>query len=101
MRAIITDIARKIAINARITISDFFSSSLFLQSGFIRSSVSVELDVSTSDDSVDIDAERTRMTTIPISISGSDSSILGIIPSEPICVSSSSDTNILPKPPRK
>ena len=97
----ITDIARKIAMKARITISDFFSSSLFLHSGFIRSSVSVELDVSTSEDSVDIDAERTRITTIPISISGSDSSIFGIIPSEPICVSSSSDTNILPKPPRK
>jgi len=46
---------------------------------FSRSSVIVELDVSTSEESVDIDAESTRTTTIPIRISGSFESMEGII----------------------
>ena len=57
----------------------FFSLIFFMILSFNRSSVIVELDVSTRDESVDIDAESTRTTTIPIRISGSFESMEGII----------------------
>ena len=45
--------------------------------GSMISSVSVDPEVSTRDESVDIDAESTRMMTTPIIRSGSDASIEG------------------------
>ena len=59
----------------------FFSSISFMILSFIRSRVNVELDVSTKDDNVDIEADKTRTTTIPTKISGSVASMLGMIAS--------------------
>ena len=47
--------------------------------GEMMSSVSVEPDVSTSDESVDIEAESTRMMTTPIITSGSEASMEGMM----------------------
>ena len=69
LKAIITEIMRNTAISTLMIITSFFSSCFFIL-GFIKSIVSVELDVSTSDERVDIEAERTRTTTSPIKISG-------------------------------
>ena len=52
--------------------------------GFKKSSVSVELDVSTSDASVDMDAESTRITTSAISTGESPDSMVGIMESNPL-----------------
>ena len=73
--------------------------------GLIRSIVRVELEVSTRDESVDIEAESTSTTTIPSRISGNAvSSIDGTILSNaslPFTVMSSLFTKSLPKPPIK
>ena len=61
--------------------SCFLSSISFTIFPLIKSSVSVELDVSTKDDKVDMDAESTNTITIPTSISERDDSIVGIIAS--------------------
>ena len=50
---------------------------------FIKSSVRVELDAITRDDSVDMDAESTSSTTRAMSMSGSPDTIAGIIESYP------------------
>ena len=56
-----------------------FSVKPFLNAGLITSSVNVELDVKTSDESVDIEAESTSTITIAITISGNVESIAGTI----------------------
>ena len=61
--------------------SCFFSSISFTILSLIRSYVSVELEVSTRDDRVDMDADNTSTITIPIRISGKVESILGMIAS--------------------
>ena len=61
----------------------------------------VELEVRTSEDSVDIDAESTRMTTIAIRRSGSPESMVGMTESNPFALMSIWSENSLPKPPRK
>ena len=48
----------------------------------IRSNVTVELDVRTSDDSVDMEAERTRTMTTPKRMSGRFSNIVGMMESK-------------------
>ena len=55
----------------------FFSSIFLMILPFRKSSVRVELEASTSDESVDIEAERTRMTMTPIRKGESVSSIVG------------------------
>ena len=63
--------------------SFFFLSSFAL--GLIcsmRSSVTVELDVRTRDDSVDIEAERTSTITTPTSMSGRFCSMVGMMESK-------------------
>ena len=77
----------------------FFSSILGAMTGFIKSIVSVELDVRTRDESVDIDAESTSMTTSPIRAAGSFSSRCGMIASNPSVATSVPVS--LPNPPRK
>ena len=77
----------------------FFSSILGAMTGFIKSIVSVELDVRTRDESVDIDAESTSMTTRPIRAAGSFSSRCGMIASNPSVATSVPVS--LPNPPRK
>ena len=70
----ITDTARKTAISILIIRSSFFSL-IFFESGLIRSMVRTELEVRTSDESVDMEAESTRTITIPKSSCGSFSII--------------------------
>ncbi len=53
----------------------FFSLIFFITRSLSRSSVMVELEVSTREDSVDMDADSTSTTTIPIRISGRVDSI--------------------------
>ena len=74
----------------------------------ITSSVNVELDVSTNDESVDIEAESTRTITIAISMSGRVESIAGIIESKSgtpglsgFHLISGDEAYKRPKPPRK
>ena len=88
----------KTRMNALIIIRVFFSSFFFVI-GTMKSSVSVELDVRTSDERVDIEAERTRISVIPMMIGERFESIVGIISSKPF--SATSTLKILPKPPRK
>ena len=97
-----TEMIRNTAMKILIVISCFFSSIFSFIIGLIRSIVKVELDVSTSDESVDIDAESTRTITSPKSSEGSFSIIVGTIPSKPPSGSPSALlTKSLPKPPRK
>ena len=91
----------------------FFSSILFFIAGLIKSSVKVELEVNTSEESVDIEADNTNTTIKPIKNSGSAvSSIAGMIASysslplmtliKTFPVSAESVVaNNLPKPPKK
>ena len=81
----------------------------FFMSGLIRSSVRVELDVRTSDERVDMEAENTSTTTIPIRISGSVESIVGtmlsnatlVVPSSAAMIIPSYSPKRRPNPPRK
>ena len=59
------------------------------------------LEVRTSEERVDIEAERTSTITIAMMIVGRLSSIEGTIASKPSAATSASVLNILPKPPRK
>ena len=77
--AITTETTIKNTIKTCIVTICFFSLIFFIILSFKRSSVSVELDVSTREERVDIDAESTSTTTTPISRSGSMESICGII----------------------
>ena len=83
--------------------SSFLSSILPFIIGLIRSIVRVELEVRTSDESVDIEAESTSTITSPNSAFGSLSIIIGTIASEPPSGSppSAGLAKSLPKPPRK
>ena len=54
------------------------SSILLRNTGLMKSSVSVELEVRTSEESVDIEAESTMITMMPIKMSGSPESIVGM-----------------------
>ena len=69
----------KNTINILIIDTCFFSVISFFDAGFITSSVNVELDVSTSEESVDMEAESTSTITTAITIDGSVESIVGII----------------------
>ena len=66
--AISAEITTKKAINARIRTIFFLSERPFFVAGAIRSRVMVELEVSTKEERVDIDAERTRTSTMPMRI---------------------------------
>ena len=58
-------------------------------------------DAITSDESVDIDADKTRITTSAISIGLNPESIVGIIESYPLAATSISSEKRRPNPPRK
>ena len=77
--AITADTAMKNTINNLMINTCCFSFKPFLNAGLITSSVKVELDVKTSDESVDIEAERTNTITIAITMSGKVASIAGTI----------------------
>ena len=67
----------------------------------MKSSVSVELDVKTREERVDIDAERTRIRTIAINTSLKPESIVGTIESNPFAFTSAAVVKRRPKPPKK
>ena len=69
--------------------------------GATTSRVSVDAEVSTSDDKVDIEAASTNTITTAIIIGDKPDSTVGTIESNPFCATCSGDTNNLPKPPRK
>ena len=81
MMAMTTEISMNTTISIRMMKTCFFSSMSLMMFPFRKSSVSVELEASTSEDSVDIDADRTRITTTPISSGDRVSSILGTMAS--------------------
>ena len=78
---------------------------VFFDAGLITSSVNVELDVSTSDDSVDMDADNTSTITTAITIDGSVDNIVGMIVSNNgfpvISLITTRSAYNRPKPPRK
>ena len=93
-------------ISARMISSCFFSSMSLITRPFSRSSVTVEEDVSTREDSVDMEAESTRMITTAIRNGDRDCSIVGMTLSKPPAgfpppAAPSSSENSRPKPPRK
>ena len=79
--AITAEITMNTTISTRMYTSCFFSLMFFTTLSFSRSSVSVDDDVSTSDDSVDMDALSTSTITMPMSRSGSVDSMVGMIES--------------------
>ena len=92
----------KNARNMRMQSTCFFSVIFLANKGLIKSRVNVELDVSTRLERVDMDAESTRTITIPIRISGSDESIVGMIISYlTVPSAAASIPDICENPPRK
>ena len=75
-------------ISTRIMRTCVFSLISFMKFLLMKSSVSVELDAITSEESVDMDADNTSRTTRPISASESPDSIVGIIESNPFATTS-------------
>ena len=69
--------------------------------GATTSSVSVEEEVSTSDDRVDIEAASTSTMTMAMMTGERVLSIVGIMASKPLAATSSCVINSRPKPPRK
>ena len=99
--AMTAEITMNTATNVRSVNILLFSSMCFFLSGSMKSSVSVELDASTSDESVDIDAESTRMSTTAMSVSPSPESMVGTMLSKPSAATLSGVLNSRPNPPRK
>ena len=67
----------------------------------IKSSVNVDAETITKLESVDIDADKTKITTSAIMPSDRPLNIVGIIESKPFAAMSTWSENNLPKPPRK
>ena len=100
--AITTEIRIKPASSTRIHTNCCFSFIFFTKRGLIKSSVNVELEVSTRLDKVDMDADKTSTITIPIRMSGREDSIVGMMVSYFTVPSTASFTpEIRLKPPRK
>ena len=103
--AITADTKIKNTINTLITNTCFFSDISFLDAGLITSSVNVELDVSTSDERVDIDADNTSTMTTAMTSAGSVDNMVGTMvsnsgfPAAGLMVTLSAYS--LPNPPRK
>ena len=68
---------------------------------FRKSRVRVELEASTREDRVDMEAESTRMTTTAMSTSDSPESMVGMMESYPLAATSIWSEKSRPKPPRK
>ena len=100
------EITMNTTISIRMISSCFFSSISLTTRPLSRSSVTVEDDVSTREDSVDMEAERTRMITTAIRKGERLFSMVGITLSKPPAgfppsAAPSSAANSLPNPPRK
>jgi len=79
--AITADTMMNSTSNTRMQESCFFSDMSLTMLPLITSIVSVDDDVSTSDERVDIDADSTSTMTMPMRMSGSDESIVGMMES--------------------
>ena len=103
--AITAETITKNTMKIRMTRTFFFSVNSFFEAGAITSSVSVELEVRTSEESVDIEAARTSTITMAITRSGSSRSMAGMMESNRIFPSFLpmywESANRRPKPPRK
>ena len=99
--ASIADIAMNTTTRILMYNTCFFSLMFLIKLSFKKSIVSVELEAITSDESVDIEADNTRITTNAISAGLKLESIVGIIESKPLALTSIWSENNLPKPPRK
>ena len=88
-------------IRPRMTLSCLSSSISLTTVPLMKSSVSVEEDVSTSEESVDMEAESTRMTTTEIRKGERPESMVGMIASNPWETTSTWSANRRPNPPRK
>ena len=99
MTAMTADNAINTTSMIRIVRTCFFSDIFGAIDALIKSIVSVELEVRTNEDKVDIEADNTRITTNPINTSGRFSSRCGMIASNPSVATSVSVRR--PKPPRK
>ena len=82
------EMAINTTIRNRIQSTCFFSLIFWKKSSFKKSMVNVELDAITRDDSVDMEADSTRITTKAISIGESPDSIVGITESNPFAAMS-------------
>ena len=81
MMASTTEMAMNTTMSARITNTCRFSSISLKMCPFSRSRVRVELEVSTREDRVDMEAESTRMTTTASRMSGRSESMAGMMES--------------------
>ena len=79
--AIAAEITTNTTIRPRIHVIWLLSGMLLMTLPFRRSRVSVEEEVSTSEESVDIEADRTSTTTMPSKISGNPESMVGMMES--------------------
>ena len=100
-RASTTEMAMNTTIKQRMTNTWVFSLMVFTRLPLRKSSVSVELEASTRDDSVDMEAESTRMTTTATITSGRPESMAGMMASYPSAATSTRSPKSRPKPPRK
>ena len=94
----------KNTISTRMSKRSRFSFKFLRTLAFKKSSVSVEREVNTKEDSVDMEAERTRTITTPIKISGREESMKGMMPSyitPPCSLYKTGLSNNRPDPPRK
>lgn len=79
--AIAAEITTNTTIRPRIHAIWLFSGMLFMTLPLRRSRVSVEEEVSTNEESVDMEADKTSTTTMPSRISGSPESMVGMMES--------------------
>ena len=82
------DIAMNMTIKTRIKKTCFASDMSFAKLSLMRSIANVELDAITNDDSVDIDADNTKMTIMAIIPADNPDSIVGMIESKPLAAMS-------------
>ncbi len=91
----------KNAISPRMTNNCVCSSIFLITLPFKKSSVNVDADVMTSDESVEIDAANTSTMTMPTRRSEKPDSMDGMMESKPPAFTLAPSAKSLPKPPKK
>ena len=99
--AMTAEITMKMAIITRITNIFFFSVILPFMAGPMRSRVMVEPLVSTREDKVDMEADKTSTKTMAMRTSGIPSNMVGMMASKPLSATNSGVVKSRPKPPMK
>lgn len=79
--AMTTEMAMKMTMSTRMMSTWVFSFISFTKLSFKKSRVRVELEASTREDRVDMEADSTRITTMAMSTSGSPESMVGMMES--------------------